>query len=170
MSSCDHSMRCNARMVQLSICSNLLYPCTLQYTTLSCPSQRPPSKFIQSATSALAGTVQRDSLQKHRLLMQQWKEKVFPSFVLVIWKAQTMTEADLVADAGEGVSEQHAPPNTRSMPSSPHGTPRAAHRQASFTHLPSQVPSTVAAAAAALGVNASFSTGSAFTAPSKVQI
>ena len=41
---------------------------------------------------------------------------------------------------------------TRSIPSSPHGTPKASHRQASFSHhnVP-PIASTVAAAIAALG-------------------
>ena len=55
-------------------------------------------------------------------------------------------------------SDRHSdskPASNRSIPNSPHGTPRGANRQASFSHhnVP-PIASTVAAAAASLGVSA----------------
>lgn len=63
-------------------------------------------------------------------------------------------------DSGESTSEQRPVPSTKSIPSSPHGTPKGAVRQSSFSHrnVP-PIAATVSAAAAALGVGTPFQPG-----------
>ncbi|DBB17099.1 TPA: hypothetical protein ACH3X3_014183 [Trebouxia sp. C0006] len=63
-------------------------------------------------------------------------------------------------ESGESTSEQRPVPTTKSVPSSPHGTPRGAVRQSSFSHhnVP-PIAATVSAAAAALGIGTPFQPG-----------
>ncbi len=67
------------------------------------------------------------------------------------------------ADAAESTSEQRQVPATKSVPSSPHGTPRGAARQPSFSHNVPPIAATVSAAAAALGMNTPFQPGTSYS-------
>ncbi|DBA75398.1 TPA: hypothetical protein ACH3X1_010662 [Trebouxia sp. C0004] len=64
-------------------------------------------------------------------------------------------------DSGESTSEQKPVPATKSVPSSPHGTPKGAVRQSSFSHhnVPPIAATVSAAAAAALGIGTPFQPG-----------